>query len=85
MKHIALHTSVIRCRPQQGFSQLLNDCGHQSICARRLAANLSGAQTHDLSRYALSMGTYVGCQYFLHWNACESARDPVEAKELVKA
>lgn len=52
MKYVALGPKECRCRPAKGWQQLLNDCGMQSRCARRLAANTVGAPEDDLSRDA---------------------------------
>lgn len=82
MKYIPLHPTVIRCRPKPGFTQLLNDCGHQAHCARRIAANLSGNETEDLSQYAMGMHVYVGCSYYVPFDGCDSYRDPQMPKSM---
>lgn len=52
MKYIRLGPKEFRCRPGKGWKQLINDCGMQGRCARRLAANVDGAPEDDLSRDA---------------------------------
>lgn len=52
MKCIRLDTKEFRCRPGKGWKQLINDCGMQGRCARRLAANVDGAPEDDLSKDA---------------------------------
>lgn len=68
MKYIQLGPKEFRCRPAKGWNALLNDCGMQGRCARRLAANVHGAPEHDLSRDAhpnpYTLGATMVCQHF---------------------
>ena len=60
MKYIRLGPKEFRCRPGKGWKQLINDCGMQKHCARRLAANTVGAPEDDLSRDAKQNPYVVG-------------------------
>lgn len=79
-RFIQLHPGVVRCRPQDGLSKLSQECGHQKYCARWQAANTSGGKVRDFSRGALTMGKYVGCQWYVALDGCEQHRDPVDIK-----
>lgn len=83
MKHIALHRSVTRCRPQPPLTQLHNDCGFQDSCARRLAANVHGDATQDFSTGCTSYGFAMLCSRFVSIAAAEHYRDaPADAKPM---
>lgn len=65
------------------MQKLLNDCGRETGCARRMAANTNGSVEEDLSQYAMNimgMGVFVDCQYFIDRENCEHQRDPQDIK-----
>lgn len=64
MRFITLTPREPRCRPEKGFTTLHNDCGNQTACARRLAANTVGAPERDFSKTAQPlMGVFICSQY----------------------
>lgn len=82
-KFIALHETVHRCRPEAPMSKLHNDCGQESVCARRLAANTVGAPQLDLSKYAANLGgATVMCTFFVPLSNAEHHRDPHISKRF---
>lgn len=83
MKHIALHPSVKRCRPEPPLVKLHNDCGREPECARRQAANVDCRPTQDFSKTATSYGTTMLCSRFIALAAAPYYRDePAAAKPM---
>lgn len=73
MKFILLDKREPRCRPIPPNTVLHNDCGKQKECARRLAANTTGAPEFDFSHGAQPLAGGIAFHCAAYLNASEHA------------